>query len=184
MRSNQNPGQQCRPRPGRGGPFPLSTCTCPVLAAFLTLGCAGGVETRDTSTSASWKSRATTEARGDIREVEGKRVQVRYNEEPFALFKGNFEKWPTYAYTDRRKFPPPSKVSIPAVKGDPRKGRELFLSRAIGPCTGCHLIPGDDVWPAGDPPSAERLAFLELAVNLKTARALGITIPSPLKALG
>jgi sulfur-oxidizing protein SoxA len=76
-------------------------------------------------------------------------VQVRYNEEPFTLLTGNFEKWPTYAYTDTRKFPPPGKVPLPAVKGDPKKGRELFLSRRIGPCTGCHLIPGDDVWPAG-----------------------------------
>ena len=34
--------------------------------------------------------------------------------------------------------------------GDPKAGRALFLSRAKGPCTGCHLIPGDDVWPAGN----------------------------------
>ena len=37
----------------------------------------------------------------------------------------------------------------PGVAGDPRQGRALFLSRAKGPCTGCHLIPGADVWPAG-----------------------------------
>src|SRR5256885_11003186 len=35
------------------------------------------------------------------------------------------------------------------LKGDPTKGRALFLSRAKGPCTGCHLVPGADVWPAG-----------------------------------
>jgi len=41
-------------------------------------------------------------------------------------------------------------VTMPAgVAGDPQKGRALFLNRAKGPCTGCHLIPGDDVWPAG-----------------------------------
>jgi sulfur-oxidizing protein SoxA len=33
--------------------------------------------------------------------------------------------------------------------GNPARGRELFLDRARGPCTGCHLVPGDDVWPAG-----------------------------------
>jgi sulfur-oxidizing protein SoxA len=35
------------------------------------------------------------------------------------------------------------------IAGDVKKGRALFLARAKGPCTGCHLIPGDDVWPAG-----------------------------------
>jgi sulfur-oxidizing protein SoxA len=34
--------------------------------------------------------------------------------------------------------------------GDPRRGRALFLARAKGPCTGCHLVPGSDVWPAGN----------------------------------
>ena len=29
------------------------------------------------------------------------------------------------------------------------KGRRLFLDRNRGPCTGCHLIRGEDVWPAG-----------------------------------
>ena len=32
----------------------------------------------------------------------------------------------------------------------PRKGRALFLDRQKGPCTGCHLVPGNDVWPAGN----------------------------------
>src|SRR5436190_7124445 len=36
------------------------------------------------------------------------------------------------------------------VVGEPAKGRALFLSRAKGPCTGCHLVPGADVWPAGN----------------------------------
>src|SRR5206468_1684844 len=33
--------------------------------------------------------------------------------------------------------------------GDPARGRALFRDRAKGPCAGCHLVPGDDVWPAG-----------------------------------
>src|SRR2546422_4987724 len=37
--------------------------------------------------------------------------------------------------------------------GDPARGRALFLDRAKGPCAGCHLVPGDDVWPAGSDPS-------------------------------
>jgi sulfur-oxidizing protein SoxA len=36
------------------------------------------------------------------------------------------------------------------VTGDPKKGRTLFLARDKGPCSGCHLVPGDDVWPAGN----------------------------------
>src|SRR5256885_9863933 len=31
----------------------------------------------------------------------------------------------------------------------PEKGLQLFMARTKAPCTGCHLIPGDDVWPAG-----------------------------------
>src|SRR5437879_12602214 len=38
---------------------------------------------------------------------------------------------------------------MPAVKGDAKRGRALVMSRMKAPCTGCHLIPGDDVWPAG-----------------------------------
>ena len=76
-------------------------------------------------------------------------MQIRYHEEPFTLFTVNFEQWPSYAYTDTKAFPRPNRVPMPAVKGNPRQGRELFMSRAKGPCTGCHLIPGDDIWPAG-----------------------------------
>src|SRR5207237_4948228 len=50
---------------------------------------------------------------------------------------------------ETRKCPPPNRMSMPVVKGDPRRGRELFMARDKAPCTGCHLIPGDDVWPAG-----------------------------------
>ncbi|MBI2553710.1 MAG: hypothetical protein HYV92_04640, partial [Candidatus Rokubacteria bacterium] len=66
-----------------------------------------------------WKSRAIPEARGEIREVDGKRVQVRYREPPFPSVTANFEQWPTYAYDDRRPFPPPSRVPMPPIKGDP-----------------------------------------------------------------
>src|SRR5437588_3825321 len=38
---------------------------------------------------------------------------------------------------------------MPAGKGDATQGRALFMARTKAPCTGCHLIPGDDVWPAG-----------------------------------
>ena len=38
---------------------------------------------------------------------------------------------------------------MPAGPGDAAKGRRLFLDRNLGPCTGCHLVQGEDVWPAG-----------------------------------
>ena len=107
------------------------------------------METREASKPGQWTSRAIPEARGEVKEFDGKRVQVRYREEPFSGVTANFEQWPTYAYTDTRTFPPPKRTSMPAVKGDAKRGRALFMSRAKGPCTGCHLIPGDDVWPAG-----------------------------------
>ena len=44
---------------------------------------------------------------------------------------------------------PPPRRSCPRVAGDAAKGRRLFLDRNLGPCTGCHLIQGEDVWPAG-----------------------------------
>ena len=120
-----------------------------LLAVLVALGCAPAAETPAASAPAPWTSGATPEARGEIREVAGKRMQLRYNEEPFTQLTGNFEQWPTYASTDTRKFPSPARVSMPAIAGDPKTGRELFMSRSVGPCTGCHLIPGDDVWPAG-----------------------------------
>ena len=69
--------------------------------------------------------------------------------------------------------------AMPAgVAGDAKKGRALFLSRAKGPCTGCHLVPGDDVWPAGSvgpgplddrrPQAARRVP---LSAALRSARA-------------
>ncbi len=139
-----------RRKPRAGGRRILLACLGPLLTALVVLGCAPGVEKADAPMPPRWKSRATPEARGEIREVDGKRVQIRYREPPFPSVTANFEQWPTYAYMDTRQFPPPSRVPMPAIKGDPTKGRALVLSRAKGPCTGCHLIPGDDVWPAGN----------------------------------
>ena len=119
------------------------------VAALLVFGCAPGGERLEAPNPPRWTSRTIPEARGEVREIDGRRVQIRYKEEPFSDVTVNFERWPTYAYTDTRTFPRPSRVPMPSVTGDPRQGRELFMARTKGPCTGCHLIPGDDVWPAG-----------------------------------
>jgi L-cysteine S-thiosulfotransferase len=96
---------------------------------------------------APWVSRATPEAKGEMKtQADGKKIQVRYKGWTTADF-GEFR---TYAYDDSRPEPRIGKIPIPTVKGDPTEGRKLFLARAKGPCTGCHLIPGDDVWPAGN----------------------------------
>jgi len=62
----------------------------------------------------------------------------------------DFERSATYAYDDQRPEPAVQRVTMPTgIEGDARKGRALFLSRSKGPCVACHLVPGDDVWPAG-----------------------------------
>jgi sulfur-oxidizing protein SoxA len=124
----------------------------PVLAlAFaLAVGCAVAADAPRPLSRVAGGSTATPEGRGEIREVDGKRIQVRYREAPFSLVTANFEQWSTYVAGDTRTFPPPSRVPMPAIAGDPRKGRALFTSRAKGPCTGCHLVPGADIWPAGN----------------------------------
>lgn len=99
----------------------------------------------------SWKSRAIPEAQGEVKEADGKKMQVRYKEALFTGVQQDWSQWRTYAYNDNRPEPPTQKVSMPKdVKGDPELGRKLFIDRAKGPCTGCHLIQGDDVWPAGN----------------------------------
>jgi sulfur-oxidizing protein SoxA len=143
MRSQQALPQACWNRA-----FGLA-CVGPLVAGLLALGCSRGVETREATQEQGWKSRAIPEARGEVKEVDGTRVQVRYREEPFSAMTVNYERWPTYAYTDTRTFPPPARTPMPAIKGDIARGRTLFMARTKGPCTGCHLIPGDDVWPAG-----------------------------------
>jgi sulfur oxidation c-type cytochrome SoxA/sulfur oxidation c-type cytochrome SoxX len=102
-----------------------------------------------TVTSKEWKSRATPESQGIVKDVGGKRIQQRY---PFAGFRAptNFEKWPTHAYGSPEYFPPRKGEMPKGVKGDPKKGHALIKTGAKGPCTGCHLIPDASVWPAGN----------------------------------
>ena len=119
------------------------------FVGLLAFGCVAGTDNHEVSTRPRWTSRAIPEARGEIKEIDGKRVQVRYKEEPFSNYAVNYERWPTYTYTDTRTFPQPARVQMPSLKGDPRQGRQLFMARTKAPCTGCHLIPGEDVWPAG-----------------------------------
>jgi sulfur-oxidizing protein SoxA len=92
-------------------------------------------------------SRTIPEAKGEIRTLpDGTRQAVRYR----GWTNRDFGQFRTYAYDDARPEPRPGKAPMPAAPGDPKKGRSLFLSRSLGPCTGCHLVRGDDVWPAGN----------------------------------
>lgn len=114
-----------------------------LAAVAVVVGCA--------TMPAERESRAIPESQGSIIQKDGKRVQVRYNEAPYRGVTQNWEEWPTLAYDDKRSYPAPQKVSMPKdIKGDAEKGRKLFMDRGKGPCTGCHLIRGDDVWPAGN----------------------------------
>ena len=117
-------------------------------ALTLVAGCAtAATDTPDYSSVPAWSSRAIPEAQGSLRTTaDGKREAVRYK----GWTTQDFGKFRTYAYDDTRPEPPIQHVAMPSgVAGDVKKGRTLFLARAKGPCTGCHLIPGDDVWPAG-----------------------------------
>jgi L-cysteine S-thiosulfotransferase len=120
-----------------------------LLTALLVAGCVQS-EPKPSSPGlppAPWVSRAIPEARGDVKVLpDGTRGAVRYaswSTEDFGRFR-------TYAYDDTRPDIPLAKAPMWPVTGDPKKGRNLFLNRNLGPCTGCHLIQGDDVWPAGD----------------------------------
>jgi len=96
---------------------------------------------------ARWVSGAVPEARGDIKtSPDGKREAVRYK----GWTTEDFSRFRTYAYDDPRPEVPVAKAPMPAIQGDPAKGRRLFLDRNLGPCTGCHLVQGQDVWPAGN----------------------------------
>src|SRR5262245_45664552 len=100
-------------------------------------------------TPSPWKSRAIPEAQGEVKEVDGKKTQVRYKE--FSSVQQDWSQWRTYAYNDSRPEPPAQKVAMPKdVKGELAFGRKLFIDRARGPGTACHLIQGDDIWPAGN----------------------------------
>jgi len=116
--------------------------------AVLSAGCAGTApDVADYRGVHRWPSRAIPEARGDLRTLpDGKRVAVRYPGWPTR----DFDRYTTYAYDDQRPEPPVQRVTMPSgIAGDAQKGRALFLSRSKGPCVACHLVPGDDVWPAG-----------------------------------
>src|SRR2546422_1236634 len=117
-------------------------------ALTLVAGCAtAATDTPDYSSVPAWSSRAIPEAQGSMRTTaDGKREAVRYK----GWTTRDFGAFRTYAYADTRPEPPVQRAVMPnGVTGDAKKGRALFLARAKGPCTGCHLIPGDDVWPAG-----------------------------------
>ena len=118
-----------------------------MVALLLLAGCASVGADAPQSSVVTWTSRAIPEARGDVRTLpDGKRQAIRYK----GWTTADFGAYPTYAYGDTRPVPAVQRSEPPAgVVGDPKKGRALFLSRAKGPCTGCHLVPGDDVWPAG-----------------------------------
>jgi L-cysteine S-thiosulfotransferase len=98
--------------------------------------------------TASEPPRTIPEARGDIRTLpDGTRAALRYK----GWTTKDYGAFRTYAYGDQRPEPPVTRATMPAgLTGDAAKGRALFMSRAKAPCTGCHLVPGDDVWPAGN----------------------------------
>ena len=97
-----------------------------------------------------WKSRAIEASQGPIKEVDGKKVQVRYNEGPYRGVSREWSQYRTHAYGDTRPEPAIQKAEMPTdIKGDPAKGKALFTSRAKGPCTACHVIR-DDIWPMGN----------------------------------
>jgi sulfur-oxidizing protein SoxA len=115
--------------------------------SLVAVGCAMAADRPDDTAVPRWTSRALPEARGDLRiEPDGRRVAVRYP----GWTTRDFGRFRTYAYDDGRTDPPVQTGAMPAgTVGDPARGRALFMDRAKGPCTGCHLVPGDDVWPAG-----------------------------------
>src|SRR2546430_4692224 len=96
----------------------------------------------------TWTSRALPEARGDFRVLpDGRREAIRYK----GWTTRAFSPFRPYDFDDPRPGPAVGRVTMPAgLKGDPTKGRALFLDRAKGPCRGCPLVPGADVWPAGN----------------------------------
>lgn len=117
------------------------------LTALLLAGCATSSDLVHQAGVPVWPSRAVPEGRGEFKTLpDGKREAIRYA----GWTKADFGAFPAYAYGDKRADPPVQKATPPAgMTGDAKKGRALFLSRAKGPCTGCHLVPGADVWPAG-----------------------------------
>jgi len=126
--------------------------------ALVVAGCAAATNGMGTATTVPdtppdyagvppWTTRAIPEARGNVTTLpDGRRQAVRYK----GWTPKDFGKFRTYAYGEQRPEPAVAKAEMPKdAKGDPKRGRALFLSRTKGPCTGCHLVPGEDVWPAG-----------------------------------
>jgi L-cysteine S-thiosulfotransferase len=129
-------------RPGRRAVLAM------LVAALAAAGCAQSDTWSGPGTAPTpWVSRAVPEARGDVNTLpNGRRQAIRYP----GWTTDDFGKYRTYAYGDSRPEVAPAKVAMPRVPADPKKGRSLFLSRNLGPCTGCHLVQGADVWPAGN----------------------------------
>ena len=61
-----------------------------------------------------WQSRAIPEAQGEVKEVDGKKMQVRYKE--FSGVPQDWSQWRTYAYSDSRPEPPVQKAAMPKLK--------------------------------------------------------------------
>ncbi|MBM3951779.1 MAG: sulfur oxidation c-type cytochrome SoxA [Rhodospirillales bacterium] len=98
-----------------------------------------------------WESKALPEAQGKVEIKDGKPQHVRYKEGPFSGVRPDFSQFRTQAYDDHRPEPAIRKVAMPKdLKGNAAEGRKIYMNRGLGPCTGCHLIRGDDVWPAGN----------------------------------
>ena len=117
------------------------------LAAVLALGVAACADVPPIK----WESKALPEAQGKVEIKDGKPQQIRYKEAPLSGVKPDFSQYRTYTYDDTKPEPAVSKVLMPqSLKGDAAEGRKIYMNRNIGPCTGCHLIRGDDVWPAGN----------------------------------
>jgi L-cysteine S-thiosulfotransferase len=120
--------------------------------ALMLLPLAGCLQTETKSPSAGlppapWVSQAIPEGKGEIKTLpDGKKAAVRYK----GWTTEDFSRYRTYAYDNAQPPIPISKAAMPSMLGDPQKGRRLFLDRSLGPCTGCHLIQGADVWPAGN----------------------------------
>jgi sulfur-oxidizing protein SoxA len=123
----------------RGRRAALAALGAAALAACAAVG--------TTVTSGEWKSRATPQSQGIVKQVGGRTIQERY---PFGGFgTASHEKWPTYAYGGPEYFPPKKGEMPKGLQGDPKKGHALIKAGAKGPCTGCHVIPDASVWPAG-----------------------------------
>lgn len=102
------------------------------------------------ATASDWQSRAIKGSQGPMATVDGKELQLRYEEEPYIRnAKDNWAKFRTFLYADTRPELAVKTAVMPAgITGDPVKGKQLFIG-SKGPCTGCHVIR-DDHWPMGN----------------------------------